>query len=123
MNPPQPPSSPSRKPRWPAYLVFGVLALVAIVSILISRPSDAKRAQDAAFDRCEEYVTAKLKAPASADFGDASLLDHGAGRYTVTGSVDAQNSFGAMIRNRYSCELQVDGNGTWTAVDVDVVGR
>lgn len=63
----------------------------------------------------EYFVKQKLKSPSTADFpmfdytSDYSQLD---GTYLVTSYVDAQNSFGAIIRQYYSIKLKFNG-GDW----------
>lgn len=47
-------------------------------------------------------VLAQLKAPSTATFSDVSTLETGPHEYTVIGFVDAENSFGAKLRNRFS---------------------
>ncbi|MDF2691703.1 MAG: hypothetical protein K0S65_86 [Labilithrix sp.] len=56
---------------------------------------------------CEGAVEQNLKAPSSAEYDSSAS---GSGPWTVTGSVDAENSFGAMIRSTYTCSVeQADG--------------
>ena len=58
------------------------------------------------------YVKMHLKSPNSAKFpsqlwtNDVRVSYLGDGRYKVRSYVDSQNSFGAMIRTHYTCELQ-----------------
>lgn len=51
----------------------------------------------------ETFVKRGLKAPSTADFESFPEVrgDHARGLYSVIGQVDAQNGFGAMIRNDY----------------------
>lgn len=56
---------------------------------------------------CEDVVRARLKAPGSAKFSNMRYNESGS-TYTIRLDVDAQNSFGAAIRNTFTCEL------TWT---------
>ncbi len=37
------------------------------------------------------------------------MSNTGAGTFTVTGNVDAQNSFGAMLRMRFTCVVRDAG--------------
>lgn len=62
---------------------------------------------------CQTLVDASLKAPSTADHPwlDRDIFDHGELRYTVRSYVDAQNSFGAMTRTEYHCEVQYKGAG------------
>lgn len=58
---------------------------------------------------CRDFIEDRLKSPASADFSDEDAT-HVRGRvWTVTGAVDSENSFGAMIRNTYSCTVRYVG--------------
>lgn len=54
---------------------------------------------------CREAVENRLKSPSSAEFSDVQARqDDSAGtRWTVTGKVDSENSFGASIRNTFTC--------------------
>jgi len=42
----------------------------------------------------------------------------GGGRYRVQSYVDAQNSFGAMIRTRYDCTVHWIGGDRWKLEDL-----
>lgn len=68
---------------------------------------------------CREFVEERLKAPSTAKFDRRSetAMHHGGGRYAVTGTVDAQNAFGATIRSRYGCELHYS-RGKWYLDDI-----
>jgi hypothetical protein len=72
---------------------------------------------------CRDWVRAKLKAPASADFsGELAVLDDAAtNRWRVEGSVDAQNSFGALVRSTWTCVAtysETEHETTLVSVDV-----
>lgn len=64
---------------------------------------------------CQDWVRDRLKAPGTAKFVRGSTET---GRMTDTtrwvsrGAVDAENSFGATLRNRYECVALVTGGGT-----------
>lgn len=57
---------------------------------------------------CHEAVLGGLKAPATAEFaGDEELGEWQEGKSVeIKGSVDAQNGFGALIRNSFRCIVQ-----------------
>jgi hypothetical protein len=61
-----------------------------------------------------------LKAPSSADF--PSILEYAFGVHNkqilVQSYVDSQNSFGAQIRNTFTCFFNVDASGTFSLVDI-----
>lgn len=64
---------------------------------------------------CQSFVSKRLKAPSTADFApylDQKISGSGEGPWTVVAYVDAQNSFGAQLRNNYSCTVQFSANGT-----------
>jgi hypothetical protein len=50
-----------------------------------------------------------LKAPSTADFSDESVS--GSGPWKITGSVDSENSFGAMLRAPWSFKVEVRRDG------------
>lgn len=62
---------------------------------------------------CQNFVDANLAAPATADHPwlDRQIIARGPWRYTVRSYVDAQNGYGAMVRNRYHCEVRYSGSG------------
>ncbi|MFT3871063.1 MAG: hypothetical protein QM714_00220 [Nocardioides sp.] len=71
---------------------------------------------------CRDWVKDRLKSPSSAKFSDEVVEPNGETRYEVTGSVDSENSFGAMIRNRYRCLVEHDGEAS-TLIDLKVTGN
>ena len=78
-----------------------------------------------AYIYARDYVKQFLKAPSPAKFpsypwsGDAKVGYRGDGQYTVRAYVDAQNSFGAMIRTHFTCILQFhDSTGMMTLIDL-----
>lgn len=103
--------------------VLVVLALLTVFVVMSNTP-DAQRERaerDApvlAELACERAVKAQLKSPASAEFGSTSVSGSGA-KYTVAGTVDAENSFGALMRNSFVCEVEVEG-GRASVIDLAV---
>ena len=101
-----------------ALVVF--VAGAVVLSHLGGGNAQAEGPTDAgAIDICHQAVEEQLKAPATAEFGDKTAV-HGNERYTVTGYVDADNSFGATLRLDWSC------HATWTSgqwLDVDATVR
>ncbi len=70
--------------------------------------SDPAAQRQGAMIACEDMLRDQLKAPDSADFTGTTAT--GSGPWTVTGQVDAQNSFGASLRSAWSCEVRLDGD-------------
>lgn len=120
--------------------VVGVLAVAAAALYYVAtsplsdhpeaaaaQPDPAAAAKDrkiTAWVMAQGFVKNALKAPGSADFGSVfgdyqnpqqCVQDLGGGRYRVTGWVDAQNSFGAKIRNRFAITVSNDGRESWKA--------
>ena len=109
-------------------VIGAILAVAAFVWIIKPRPTDD--AADAAHEltlgawtACQQFVEARLKAPATAQFptvDQAAVHSFGSGRYGVESYVDAQNSFGAMLRSRYACALKYDGtNWRLDAINIE----
>lgn len=77
---------------------------------------------------CMDYVEAALKAPSTAKFASGSEIaayrvpgkNHTDIVYKVTGYLDAQNSFGAMIRSTFYCTVKRDplGSESWKLMDI-----
>lgn len=61
-----------------------------------------------AYIACEDFVEDLLKAPSTADFSGyfGSSVSQTGNRYTVRGTVDAENSFGAAIRSNFTCTVR-----------------
>ncbi len=77
-------------------------------------PSDATH-------EAQKVTLSALRAPASADFVDSSTrTTHDGCIWTVTGEVDAQNSFGAKLRSPYRVKLQLTARDIWLPLEVKV---
>ena len=78
---------------------------------------------------CESFIEADLIAPTTAEHpsGGQGYIDHGKGKYTITSYVDAQNTFGAMIRTNYHCVAQYTGidapwhAAAWRALELQII--
>jgi len=108
-------------------LVIGISA-DSIFRSNTSRPASSSSPADIARQRqqaeasaakweCRGFVEKSLVAPTTAKFPDYSTFyagDVGDSVYVVTGFVDSQNSFGAMIRTHFECITRKDQSGNWT---------
>lgn len=114
------------RPAKPELTVFGRLLVtvggIAVVLFLfvgcVNLVSSAGEGDDYESDnqyeaiaQCEARIERLLKAPATADFNSSA---RGGGTWTVTGTVDAENSFGANVRANYECTVVDNGDGTLT---------
>ncbi len=73
-----------------------------------------------------QFVKQQLKSPGTASFGkllgesqsyDRQCEDLGNATYRCHGWVDAQNSFGANLRNNWAIKLKYVGNKEWRAIE------
>ena len=96
--------------------IGGLLAVAAlvVVGLVVNVSRYAEDPSGDARTACRGYVTDQLVAPATARFTGEHVTS-GGGEYTVTGDVDAQNVYGALLRHRYTCVVQA---GTWDLVSL-----
>jgi hypothetical protein len=96
-----------------AWIFAGIALVIVLVGIVIS-----SFAEDDPYDpnnrleviaQCEARIEEQLKAPTTAEFDSTATGD---GTWTVTGTVDAENSFGANVRSEYQCTVKVTGDDT-----------
>lgn len=120
-----------------------VLPLIAVISILfllalINSPnkSSARHAAPTAMpapkaiDACamsHVFIKQQLKSPSTADFAVCdepdTVVAHTGNQWTVRSYVDAQNSFGAQLRNDYAVEmLYLPSTDKWRLVNVAMQG-
>jgi hypothetical protein len=106
---------------------LALLVLGGIISSLSEKKSPPEPGSDkfGAYFYSEKFVEERLRAPSTAkfcDFKEARVSVDGGDSYTVVGWVDAQNGFGAMLRNNFVCKLHKTGN-SWYLDDVTLVPR
>lgn len=75
-----------------------------------------------AYFNSQVYVQTQLKAPSTAKFPNSKdpavvVADLGGNAAQVTAYVDAQNSFGAMIRQHYTATLKWQHDDIWKVTD------
>ena len=87
-----------------------IASVVVIAALLAGCSSGPKDRTVDARSTCQEWVKQQLKAPGSADFGGQSATGSGQGPWTITGWVDAQNSFGAKLRTNWTCSVRLEGD-------------
>ena len=107
-------SSPEpKKPAGKGCLIFflcviGAIVLIVVIATLSSRGSShpGNDNQLSARKDCERLVESRLKAPSTAKF--SSTATKSSGEWHVAGTVDSQNSFGAMVRSSFTCTVTDD---------------
>lgn len=70
----------------------------------------------------KEFVKKRLRSPSTATFSgstETTVTKTKAGDYFVTGWVDSQNGFGAMIRSTWAVQMK-DLGSSWQLVDVRI---
>ena len=97
-----------------------VIAIILIARSCVSGSSSGGSSKDSyGHDQADAIVIAKdkvkeqLKSPSSAKFSNVSASLSG-NTWTVTGSVDAQNSFGATIRNTFKVTITFTSSEKYT---------
>lgn len=89
-------------------LFLFLVPILIIVAIYTFTPKDSSRTDGyLAESACEDAVRNQLRSPSTAKF-DSSHSGSGSS-FSVTGSVDAENGFGATVRAYYSCSVTVSG--------------
>ena len=81
-----------------------------------SKPPLTNEEMVAAYDQSVSYISARLKAPSTAQFCSLEQARFGRGRnwpskapaIIVKLTVDAQNSYGAMLRSNFTCKVSPD---------------
>lgn len=104
-------------------VMVGLIAFFSIKSCSINSEGDVSTGE--AQIMAEDFVKNSLKSPSTADFSNASTQDIGDKTFIVSGNVDAENSFGAMLRNTYRVKLKYNGgewedSNNWTLIDIDL---
>lgn len=97
--------------------VFMAIVVFAIGATVVSNLSekDEGPSDSGAIDVCHQAVDEQLKAPGTADYS-GELVTHTGNDYTVTGQVDAENSFGASLRLEWSCKATWQSGTDWRPV-------
>ena len=73
----------------------------------------------------EDFVKARLKAPGTAKFpgfwdGRRYVTNLGEQKYRIVSYVDAENAFGALIRNRFTGEIEQVEKDRWRLLSLEL---
>jgi hypothetical protein len=97
--------------------LVAALALAAGVYVYFQPPPDDPL--DQAILACQADIRDRLRSPKTAEFQPAAeweVFDRHDGRIELRGYVDAQNGFGALIRNDVRCDVEQSG-AIWLVID------
>lgn len=108
---PMPTANPPLEMSWVGKTGLGILVILFMLAVF-GGTSTTKLDEWGAQVACEDVVKTLLKAPSTAEFSNWQRQSNGDGKYTVTGTVDSQNGFGAMLRSQFGCTVRDKGNGT-----------
>lgn len=105
-----------------AVLLIGGMVALAVTVIFAEKTFDETEKDDYGnttadvWSAAKDTVSSKLKAPSTAKFCTRSeaTIERSNNRWTVSGWVDAQNSFGATIRNDFTVVIVYSGHGSYT---------
>ena len=102
-------------------IMLGIVVVIAIIMNL----GPSKPYEPDEMDACmmaEQFVTKRLKAPASAKYplySRKNVTRKANGDFVVKSYVDSQNSFGAMIRTNYVATVRYIGDKKWELEDLE----
>lgn len=102
-------------------LVSVVMVVLILCAFFLSACGSSYKSATDAKICAEKAVTDSLKSPSTAKFckyTEMTATNLGGDRWKVTGYVDAQNSFGAVIRTNWTVTLTLTGKG-FTDYQVD----
>jgi uncharacterized membrane protein YeiB len=102
------------------FSMLAVLVVLFVVANLIKTPLPAVSNQEA-YDQAKQFVSAKLVAPATADFALKYIVTTNDARtnFTIQAYVDSQNNFGAKTRKNFLVQMKFEAKSrTWTLIDL-----
>lgn len=109
----------AKRRRWIPYVVaVAALALGGVGTLAYAATrGDVVSGSIAA---CQEAVRRQLQTPATAKFSEDRVVEQSGATSYVHGVVDAQNGFGATLRNRYEC-IANQTDDRWVVADVSLL--
>lgn len=118
----QPAAKPSSAGGIAAGGILAVLLVIVVASCVNSETDEPAGGDEVGAQVvCEDFVTDRLKSPATAEFTDAvAVPTTNADEFEVTGNVDSENGFGAMLRSSYTCTVVNTGGDNWRLVDLSI---
>ena len=84
---------------------------------------NSMEAKEDAYFEAQHFVNERLKAPDSAKYphlDESQVQLVGDNLYAVSGYVDSQNSFGAMLRSHWTAKLYKESEDSWVLKDIHI---
>ena len=109
-------------------VIFGLIFLV--FKCTCSKSDEEKAIQNeqnlksTAYFNSQECVKELLKSPSTAEFPYGSeqfVTQIDEDTFIINSYVDSQNSFGAMLRTKYVCQITLTGNESYTCDSVNLL--
>ena len=99
-----------------AFILFCVLVSYISRSVSTTSNTPAKASEVDAWYACQDFILEELKAPSTAEFqkrDSKKVYKETENIFIVSMYVDAENSFGAMVRTDFECRLRYTDAGQW----------
>lgn len=100
-----------------------VICIVCVTFIISTGCLSTNVSISEVYDVATEFVRRQLKAPSTAEFSpieETSIKKMNENTWRVTGYVDSQNSYGAMLRSYWRVETCLN-NDEWTPIDIEIL--
>ena len=124
------PVKPTQKSILAGCLAVATILVLAVVICLVAFYPSGKNAKPTpdvptefgGYSVCQQFLEKKLKAPGTAEYQPLDETIHSLNGllFTVTAYVDAQNSFGALIRRTFNCQVVYAGKDIWNLILVEL---
>ncbi len=106
-------------------IVVSLLVIGFVIAMIVTIGGGSNKEtpisdSESAWYACRQFTEARLKAPKTADFehyNASGVRRMNANEWKVNLFVDAENSFGAMLRNEFECVVQNQGD-SWKLVSI-----
>jgi hypothetical protein len=83
------------------FAFFGLLASLILISSSLTSCGISGKSKS--INACKDLVREKLRSPSTAKFPEVNYEDIDGKSFEISGSFDAQNGFGAMLRGSFKC--------------------
>lgn len=108
--------------------LVGILVFAIIIAFGKTCSPDSTSTQDYSDDyylactAAQEEVKQRLKSPSSAKFPVCSEMNitNTGDKWTIIGYVEAQNSFGAMLKSDFTVKIELLGNNKYSVIYINI---